>query len=401
MPDSPAPPPRDAAPANDPAPAPPDEFADLEPPRKRRPRSPMIALAVITFAAWLLWTVREQTAYFFRGNEPIALGEADRAVASRLLRENTHVRIQGTPDRRRAIVIEGRWGGYKGLFPLYRTGGRVFVAQPRKGRQPPGVFTDVWEGRLVRFRGESFFPQVFRYYADKMTSAFDLDAREVLRAAGKAPARLHGKLGEEIEIEGKRELFFDVAFPDQYRLQFDRAKYAAKEECERAVAELGLPWSELPPSRAFHAYLVVAPGDAGHRLLERFRDVALKIGVVPRTESVAAKWADVGAEGNALVVRVAAGGAPPDFTPGADGKLAPAPAALPLVLPLSRILAAEVTAPYRIPMDAFLLLEGDTPRSYGWFFGIDLLLGIVIAGNLIVLALRLRRRFAGEPAAKG
>ncbi|MEK6608979.1 MAG: hypothetical protein AABZ30_15065 [Myxococcota bacterium] len=368
-------------------------------PKKRR-RSPLVGVAVILLGAWLIGQTREEVAYYFSPAQPIDLGDAPKAVASGRLRHNTHVRVRGTPDRKHAIVIEGNFGSFKGVFPLVRTRASLFVAQPRKNRQPPDKLTESFAGRLVRFDSQSFFPQIFGYYSEKMTLTYEFDPREIAKSAGHAPARLRDRSGGEIELPADRGLFISVAFPDEYRVQFDKLRHPRQEDAERTLAELGFPWAPIEESRPFWAYLVRAEGEAAMKLIERFGDLTQKIGVVPRSGTYVARLGEIQAKDNSLLLRPA-GAAFPDVYAVIDGKLVahkPETADQPVLVPLARIRSIDASTPYRIPMDGFVLLENDHPKSYGWFFALDLVLGAIILGNAVVLGLRWKNRGARKPA---
>ena len=76
-----------------------------------------------------------------------------------------------------------------------------------------------------------------------------------------------------------------------------------------------------------------------------------------------------------------------------DGRLVMANAEPPIELPVETIESVQVAAPYRVPLDSFVLIDGDTPDAYWPYLAANIVLALVILGNVFVLALRLRRRF--------
>lgn len=365
---------------------------DLEPRVHKRSRSPIVGVVVLVMATWLLWTLREPTAYFFRARRPVELGQAPEAVEKGLLRANTFVRVQGMPDRRHTTVIEGRWGRYKGLFPLARTRDALWVAEPRKGRQPREEFPEALQGRLVPFSSQPFFPDVLRYYAEKMTTTYDFEPREFLHQLTGAAGRLRARSGRQVDISKDRAVFVGVTFPGDFRVQFDLARYPDKAASDALLSEMDMPFVDLPESGAFRAYFVRAD-DGGKRLFERFSDISQKVSVIPRSETFAAHFGDLAAQDQTLVLAKTQGQVPAAYT-AAEGALVPNPQPLPLRLPSDRISSIEVTAPFQIPAGAFVLLEAETPGSYWPFFAMDAVLVAVVIGNFVVFGLRLRRRNA-------
>ena len=368
----------------------PDET--LEPARPTRRRPAILSIAVAVGCVVLLWALREETAYFFQPRTPLDLGSAESSAA---LEHNRHVRIQGIPDRTRTILIDGRWGRHRAIFRLHGSRSRLFVSQPRKHRMPPEVFSDVFEGRLLRMAEQPYFSQVYRYYVDRMTTPVDLPTPELVRAAGRSPAEVRDGDGGPFRLEAKDELFVSVLFPGEFRVQFDRARYPKAEESDSVLAAIGLPWGPLEDSRAFRSYVVRAGEAASSGLIERFRDPVQKIGVLPRAAAVRCRWGDVKNEGGKLVLSPL-GPAPVPFAATTDGHLvAGAPSKTIAVAP-ERIRSVEAQTPFVIPMDAMILREKDHPNVYWYIAAADVALLALLAVNGVLLLRRWR-----EPGGAG
>jgi len=306
-----------------------------------------------------------------------------------LERHNTFVRVQGVPDRGRTVILDGRWSRHHAIFRLLGAKSGLFVAQPRKHRMPPESFSDAYEGRLLRMADQDYFPQLYRYFVDNMRTVIDLPPADLLRHAGQAPVELRGRRGEDFSLRAKDELFVSVEFPGEYRVQFDRALYPKERESDKVMASLGLEWGPLEDSGAFRSYLVHADAEQASALMARFQDVTLKVGVVPRAEPVRCQWGDVKRDGDRLVLKALDDPAPAPFAKAEDGLLKPAEPTNGLALTPDRIRSVEVQVPLRIPKDAMILRQGDTPGTFWWVAAADVLLLGLIAINLTVL---LRRR---------
>jgi len=353
-------------------------------PHRRRP--PILSIVVAAGSLYLLWALREETVYFFRSRTPRDLQARDAAA---LTMHNAFVRVQGVPDRQRTVILDGRWGRHRGVFRMHGSRSRLFVSQPRKHRMPPDVFSDVFEGRLLRMADQDYFPELYRFYADQITIPVELAPAELLRLAGRAPVDLRDRDGEPFRLEAKDDLFFGVTFPGELRVQFDRARYPKPEESEAVLATLGVPWGPLEDSGAFRSYVVHADGEQADALLARFRDISQKVGVLPRAAAVRCRWGDARRAGDALRLLAQDEPAPAPFV-AANGRLQPASPEKSLTVPLSRIRSVEVQAPLRIPRDAMLLREGDLPGTYWYIAAADALLLAFVAINLMVLLRRWR-----------
>ncbi len=110
-----------APPGND------DELAAL--PRARRPKSPIVALAVIALAVVIVWHLRHDLVFAFAGRSPTDLGDARALVSSgALLEDNRYVTVSGQAERRYALFVEPRGERERQtIFRLLGAGTRLFV----------------------------------------------------------------------------------------------------------------------------------------------------------------------------------------------------------------------------------------------------------------------------------
>lgn len=358
-----------------------------EPPRKKTSRPPILAVAVVLGSVYLLWALREETVYFFRSRTPQELSVAKLTSDG----HNTFARVQGVPDRARTVIMDGRWGRHRAFFRVLGARSRLFVAQTRKHRMAPESFTDVFQGRLLRMADQAYFPQLYKYLVDHMTTVAGVPTEELLKNVGKAVVELRDRTGEPLRITAKDELFISIGFPGEYRVQFDREKYPNERETDTMMAGLGLDWGPLEDSRAFRAYVAHADEGQASALMERFRDVKLKVGVVPRTAAVRCAWGEVkNAEGK-LVVRALDDAIPTPFTLADDGLLRPAAPPAPIALDPSHIRSVEAQIPFRVPREAMVLIDGDEPAAFWYIAAADVLLLLLVTVNVLVL-LRIRIR---------
>jgi hypothetical protein len=369
----------------------PADEESLDPaPRRPRRRPAIVSLVVAAGALVLIWAWREETLYFFQPRTPRDLGSA---AAPGPLVHNTFVRIQGIPDRKRTVILEGRWGNHRAVFRLLESHSRIFIAQPRKHRMPPDVFSDTYQGRLLRMADQPYYAQLYRYFADQVAMPVDLSAADLLRLAGRAPAEVKDREGQPFRLQARDELFVGILFPGEYRVQFDRTRYPKAEESDAVVAGLGLPWGPLEDSRPFRGYVVEASADQAALLLARFRDPAERIGVLPRAAALRCRWGEVRADGDKLALTALGAPAPGPFVATADGHLVPAAPAGTIVVGLDRIRSVEAQTPMRIPADAMVLREADDPGTFAYVVAGDAVLLALLVLNVVLLVRRLR---AGE-----
>lgn len=368
-----------------------DETLEPAHPKPRPRRPPILAVFVAVGSVYLLWALREETAYFFQPSSPVDLGSSEAPAA---MEHNRHVRVQGIPDRTRTVILDGRWGRHQAVFRLHGSRSRLFVSQPRKHRMPPDVYSDVFEGRLLRLADQPYFPQLYRYFVDHLSTPVDVPIAELVRAAGRSPAEVRDGDGAPFSLDAKDELFVSVLFPGEFRVQFDRARYPKVEESDTLLASFGLPWGPLEESRALRSYVVQGGQADADRLFERFRDPVEKVGVLPRAAAVRCRWGDVKRDGGNLVLSALGGPAPVRFLATTDGHLVAGPSSQTLSVAPERIRSVEAQTPFVIPPDAMILREKDHPRLYWYIAAADVALLALLAINGMVL---LRRRGGDTP----
>jgi len=143
-------------------------------------------------------------------------GEVTAALKAGRLRHNTYVTLRGAPDRKHALILEGRMGGYDSFFRLLETGSRVFVQQHREMRLTDEEVSSTHTGQLVRFSSLPYAKNVRAYLKDAMTVAHDLPFKEVKRALGaRGGAALTDEKGERVTLTADSLLWVNVAFPNE------------------------------------------------------------------------------------------------------------------------------------------------------------------------------------------
>src|SRR5262249_26411640 len=132
-----------------------DEFAGIEPPR--RMRSPLVAVLAALLAGYLLYHLRTDFSYWFRGRSgPQTLGDARRAMSA-LPPGNRYVTIGGAPDRSNAALLAARGRDeFRQFFRLLGTGSRLLVLRTYGALPNQRALRDVFTGRLIAFEDLSF-----------------------------------------------------------------------------------------------------------------------------------------------------------------------------------------------------------------------------------------------------
>ena len=375
-----------------PAPAAPpnevDEFAAI---RKRNSRHPLLAAGAGLLALFLVVKTRADLAYFLSSRTPADLGDA-RTLASTergraVMAEGTNrlVRVQGTPDRESALQVDtkGSWT-FTQFFKILGTDGRLFVHRRENPVPAARAEADVFVGRLVRFSDLSFEDAIRAYFAGHVSAThfFPTDAVFKLAAAHSAqPAELRDLSGDAVTLGPNDILAIDLRRPGEIEVALPMARFATPDAARQALEAKGLaPASIVGPGKPAperHTFVVaVAPADRD-RVMDAAADIDQKVTIRDVRETVKARLGDLhvdqtgAAGGGRLVVRGGAAGT-------ADRAL-------------ENIATIRTLAMVQIPDDAYLIVEGDTPREHTADVAIALVLLVFASVNFVGLAKGLRR----------
>jgi hypothetical protein len=399
----------DRAKTTDPAPAPTsargqgggkdegDEFARI--PRSRT-RHPVLALGAAALAFFLVAHVRHELRYALSSGEALDLGDARVTFAPRLTVsdiDNRYVRVRGTPDRESGLEVDtkGSWT-FSQFFRVLGTGDRLFVHRRESPLPPDRAEDDVFEGRLVRF-SELPFEDAVRVYFSKhvvATHFFSLpDLGAALGASVGGGLALRDVAGDPVKLAPSDLLAVDVRRADEVRIGLPRDRFAdaaaARAELERRggtiVAEKGLVRVDAPGAVAAGPLSVGSgpPPIERWTFVARFagpgRDAALsalgeldrRVEIRDARETVQARVSALSVADDALILKA---------EDGTERRL-----------PWPSIAAARTLATVQVPEDAYLLVEGDTPREHLPTLFLALAVAVFGVVNLSALARGLRR----------
>ena len=391
------PPPPDSDPEVDP------ELLDL-PRRQRRRRHPLISVLVIGLSLYLMYFVREDFAFFFQPRRAVDMGEAGEALRQSRLKPNTYVELSGAPDRKHALILEARLGGYNSFFRLLQTSNQIFIQHHRETRSTDEVVSGRYRGQLVRFASLPYFANLSTFFEKTMTLAHDLDFGQLERAKVQKNrvVRLQDQNGVTLELNPDSLIWINVAYPNEWLIQFSKRFYAKIEATQKPLADLKLPVAvEEESSATFWRFVVHATPSQVPMLMARFQNPELHANVVRRQVSYSARWDQLSVEGKNLLINAADSTFPSHYraqaadTPSAvAGTLIPVKESLTRV-PAEAILYLTTSSPFKIPPQAMVLLTAKAP-SDNWYY---VLLYVVLLGFIIVNSVTLVHRWR-EFAAK-
>jgi hypothetical protein len=370
------------------------------PRRPRRRRHPLVSLLVIALSVYLMWFVRDDFLFFWQPRAGQPAGDVVKALSEGRLKPNTHVTITGAPDRKHSLILEARFGGYESFFRLLQTGSRVFVQQHRESRATDEVVAATHTGQLVRFDSLPYHKGLGAYFSKTMTVAHDLDFEQVARvkAVNERRATVRDRAGAEVALDSDAVLWINVAYSNEWLIQFSKRSYGRVEEVQKHLVGIGLPLAaDDEESASFYRFVALAEPDQVPVLLARFKNPELHANVIRRQVSYSARWDQLSVKGRTLVINTtdptrpsryrvegpAGEGSPPKLTASKD---------LPVEVPAEAVLFITTSTPLAISPDALVLLAGKAPGDSWYYVALYvLLLGFVLL-NAVTLVQRLRER---------
>jgi hypothetical protein len=373
-------PPAPAAPPNEV-----DEFAAI---RKRGGRHPLLAAGAGLLALFLVVKTRADLAYFLSPRTPADLGDA-RTLASTergraVLAEGTNrlVRVQGMPDRESALQVDtkGSWT-FTQFFKILGTDGRLFVHRRENPVPAARAEADVFVGRLVRFRDLSFEDAIRAYFAGHVSATHFFATEAILKlvaAHSAQPSELRDLAGDAVTLGPNDILAIDLRRPGEIEVALPIARFATPAAAREALLAKGIAAASIvgpgKPAPERHTFVVtMAPGDRD-RIMDAVADIDQKVTIRDVRETVKARLGDLKMEGARLAVRGGMTG-----TTATAGRV------------LDNIATIRTLAMVQIPDDAYLIIEGDTPREHTVDVAIALVLLVFASVNLVGLAKGLRR----------
>jgi hypothetical protein len=379
-----------------------DEFGHIP---NAHGRHPVVAVAGVALALFLVFHTRHELRYALSTGEPLDLGTAGEAFGGRQVAagfENRYVRVAGMPDRESALEIDtkGSWV-FSQLFRVLGTSDRLFLHRRESPLPAARAEADSFEGRLIRVDDLSFAAAIRKYFATHVAAthffAPDVFTRAVAaRRAGEALA-VTDRGGDGVSLAESETVAIDVAQPDEVRIGLPRARFADEADARAALTARGgeivtalgaikaAPSAAVPeagplsstPEPPLRWTFVVKFSAAGRQAaLDALGNLDRLVEIRDARQTIEVKVADVtpvagGDVGGGLIVRPGQGAA--------------------RQLPAAAIAAIHTMAPVVIPDDAYLLVEGETPREHLPTVFIALILVMFGAVNLVGLARELSR----------
>lgn len=377
------------------------ELMDLAP---RRRRNPLISVIVIAFACYLALLVRADVAYFFQPRTPRDLGDVQEALRSPQLRPNRYVTIAGAPDRKRALLIEGRFGGYESFFRMLQSESRLYVQRRRpsgsEARSVPGIHS----GRLVAFNSLPYAKQVAAYLRKTTNVAHDFDGSAIIAAKRGGKNDVRDQEAQPVQLAPATVLWINATYPDEWVIQLSKKAYATRKLAEKQLEGMPVPYAAAEgDSPNMWRFVVLANAEQVKQIVGLFGAPERQAGVVRRQVSYTARWDQVDVDGDALVLKADDPTLAPRYrlVAASEGRPAQlvADKTLPVVVQPNAIKYITVSSTFTVPNDAMVLLAGVTPASYWYYLVLAVVLATLIVLNFIALVSWLRRRFGTRSAA--
>lgn len=355
-----------------------DEFADIPPPRTRHPA---LAVAAALLALFLVAKMRRDLTFFLSSPQAADLGDARALMAIErgpaVLAEgvNRVVRLRGTPDRESALQVDtkGSWT-FTELFRLMGTQSRVFVH--RRENPLPGfrAEADTFQGRLVRFADLPFEEAIRGYFANHVSAthffkADDLRRLVAQRSSVSATLSPRDLAGDAVTLGPNDLLAFELVHPGEVEVGLPAARFANPELARSALVGRGaqvLRAGRTIPDR--QTWIVAVTPETRDKLMNDLAAIDYQSDLRDVRETVKARVADLGVEGQTLTVRGGEGG---------QGEK---------TRPLVGLDTIRTLATVQIPPDAYLIVEAETPRDHLSDVAVAVVLIAFASVNLVGLA---------------
>jgi hypothetical protein len=313
------------------------------------------------------------------------------------------VRTSGLPDRESALELDtkGSWV-FSQLFRVLGTGDRLFLHRRESPLPAARAEVDSFEGRLMRVDDLPFAAAIRRYFATHVAAthffAPEVFARGVAAHHAGETLTVVDRSADAVTLAEGETVAIDVAQPDEVRIGLPRTRFATEDDARAAltsrggevVRSLGAikasasasapeagPLSATPEPPERWTFLAKFPASQRQAALDAIGDLDRLVDIRDARQTIEVKVSDVvaapsgDAAAGGLIVRPGQGPAQR--------------------LPAASIAAIHTLAPVVIPDDAFLLVEGETPREHLPTILLALVLVMFGAVNLVGLVRELSR----------
>ncbi len=374
--------------------------------KNRQRRSPFISVLVVAFGTYMLATMFADFRYWLRSSEPLALGQAATLLQDGRTLEpyaDHYVALEGTPDVQHATRLSTK-ERYVGYLRVTEGEGSLFAAVPRpKDQEVTNNFEGRYVGRLRRLGEDRAFEWLADFYAtERITTSIELDPKGVIAALGSTALPRAG--GGVVNVGPRDELWLSFEGPDA-RVQLGVSSFSDAAAAEQAVAALGHPYVQLPPTDTFFRFVVRIPADqrtaaqstlnAGVPNAASSSDPKVGAFVLGLPASYGMAVGDVAVDGEAIVFPYGNNTTSPGYEVRGD-RLVEYPRTEQLRLPLAQLSSVRLDRVIAVDPDGFVVAVGEDPSSQ-LQAGILWLLVLAITGaNTISLVLWWRRRSAAR-----
>ena len=365
------------------------------PRRPRRRRHPLVSLAVLLLSLYLIWFIRTDLLFFAQSRTPVDKGEVHEALSKGTLAPNTYVKLSGAPDRKHALLLEARFGGFESFVRLRRGGNRVFVQSHRERRSTDKEVTSTHVGQLVRFTDLPYHKALQANFKATMSTAHDLDYAAIKAplagSKGGAATTLTDRKGLPAMLAPDAMVWINVAYPGEWVVQFSKRAYETAAEPYKALEHIGLPFAvDTETSRMFHRFVVLADPEQARKLMDSFKDRSLRAGVVRRQLSYSANWEQLRVEGDTLVIDSRDPTFPSRFV--LEGDKLTALKDKVVRVPAAGVLYITTSSPFEVADDALVVITDRAPGDSWHYALLGLMLLIFAVANGAILFIRLRER---------
>src|SRR4029077_9416378 len=221
-----------------------DEFAHIPRPRARHP---IVAAAGALLAFFLVFHVRHDLRYALSSGEPVDLRAARTSFGSGKVGsdvENRYVRVAGAPDRESGLEIDtkGSWV-FSQFFRVLGTGDRLFLHRRESPLPAARAETDVFEGRLIRFRDLSFADAIRAYFGRHVTAthvfAPEVFARAIAGRSGAGAITVVDRAGDAVSLGADELVAIEIKKPDAVQIGLPHARFATEADARTAIESRG------------------------------------------------------------------------------------------------------------------------------------------------------------------
>ena len=370
------------------------------PRRQRRRRHPLVSLVVMLLSLYLIWFLRTDLLFFMQSRTPVDKGQVNEALSKGTLEANTYVKLSGAPDRKHALLLEARFGGFESFVRLRQGGNHVFVQRHRSRRVTDKEVTSTHVGQLVRFTDLPYHKALQSNFRATMSLAHDLDfaaVKTALPTGKQGNAELTDRKGLPVLLAPDSQVWINVAFPNEWIVQFSKRAYATDQEPKKALDHIALPYAaDSETSRMFHRFVVHADAEQARKLINSFKDRSLHAGVVRRQLSYSARWEQLRVDGENLIIDARDPTFPSRFA--LDGETLKAVKDKVVSVPAEGVLYITTSSPFKVADDALVLITDRAPGDSWHYALLGLMLLIFALINGAILVLRLRERSQKKPA---